>query len=102
MSEIKNEFKEALKQRIKTDAPEQYAEPGWDKVAMGKYYPGEGSLERIGSALGPILTGVLKKNNLCLSDEKVKQFFAGISTATTPADALERMFLAGGMAVPCT
>src|ERR1035438_9409841 len=41
MSVLKDEFKQALKDRIHTDAPLQFPVTGWDKVELNKYYPGD-------------------------------------------------------------
>jgi hypothetical protein len=105
MSVLSDEFTKALKQRIQTDAPSQFPASGWDKIALGKFYPGvdaQSSLMLIDAALGTVLGGVLKGHNLCLSDTQLNQLFAGISTGMKPSEAIDRMLLAAGMAVPCS
>lgn len=104
MSVLKDEFKQALKDRIHTDAPLQFPATGWDKVALGKYYPGVdavSSLTLIQAAIGTVLGTVLKSHDLCLTETQLNQFFAGITTAMKPVDAIDRMLLVSGMSVPC-
>ena len=104
MSVLKDEFKQALKDRIQTDAPVQFPTSGWDKVALGKYYPGVdpvSSFTLIRAAIGTVLGTVLKSHDLCLTDTQLNQFFAGITTDMKPGEAIDRMLLVAGMSVPC-
>ena len=104
MSVLGDAFKQGLKGRIQTDAPDQFPASGWDKLALNKYYPGvdeQSSLTLIHAAVGSVLGSVLRQQDLCLNDAQLNQFFAGIATSTDPADAIDRMLLVAGMAVPC-
>jgi len=104
MSVLNDEFTKALKQRIQTDAPDQFSTSGWKKIALGKFYPGvddQSSLTLINAVVGTVLGAVLKAHNLCLTDAQLNQFFAGITTDMKPPQAIDRMLLASGMAVPC-
>ncbi|MDQ6698988.1 MAG: hypothetical protein M3Z36_02235 [Acidobacteriota bacterium] len=104
MSILKDEFKQGLKQRIQADAPAQFPATGWEKIALGRFYPGvdaASSLTLISVALGTVLGTVMKGHNLCLTDAQLHRFFAGVSTDMKPSDAIDRMLLVAGMAVPC-
>ena len=104
MSVISDEVELTLKQRIQTDAPQQFPSSGWDKIKLGKYYPGVdsiSSLRLIHVVVGTVLGTVLRAHGLCLTDQQLDQFFAGISTDSTSKEAIKRMLLVGGMALPC-
>ncbi|MDQ6707982.1 MAG: hypothetical protein M3Z85_18655 [Acidobacteriota bacterium] len=104
MSILKDEFKLGLKQRIQADAPAQFPSTGWEKIALGKFYPGvdaASSLTLISVALGTVLGTVMKGHNFCLTDAQLHQFFAGVSTDMKPSEAIDQMLLVAGMAVPC-
>ena len=103
MSVISDEFELTLKQRIQIDAPQQFPSSRWDKITLGKYYPGVdsiSSLRLIYVAVGSVFGAVLRAHRLCLTDQQLDQFFAGISTDSTSEEAIKRMLLVGGMAIP--
>jgi hypothetical protein len=104
MPTLKDEFTRALQARIKADAPAQFPAQGWDKIALGKYYPGvdpKSSLGLVTTALGTTIGSVLAAHNWCVSDSDLHSFFVPITTLTTPAAAIERMLVLAGMAFPC-
>ena len=94
----------ALKSRIQTDMEEgQFPVVGWELVPLGTYYfstDPQTSVIVIHKVVREVLEGALAVFGLMILDDAWRRLLQGITAATTPAAALDRMRDAASTAIP--